>query len=186
MTVRADAEALAVIIQPLLAHAPLQSPTLADLLEVILQQGASADGSQASYLAAQFDSVALALAPIAGLSANVLTGNKYVFELQLLLTLDAVGLGQIDLNGGTATAGRADWEASKVLAAGTVTYNAGLLSGLNGNLALAGGTTKMVRATGSFNCNGSGTLVPQFGQNAGPNGTSSVLVGSFLRVKRAT
>lgn len=185
MTVRADAEALAVIIQPLLAHLPVQCWTLADLLEVILQETASGDGSQASYLATQFDSVVAALAPITGLSANVLSGNKYTFELQALLTLDAVGLGQIDFAGGTCTASRADWEAAKVLAAGTVTYNAGLLSGLNGNLALAGATTIMVRATGSFNCNGSGTFKPQFGQGAGPNGTSSVLVGSFLKVVRA-
>lgn len=184
MSIRSDAEAAAVIIQPLLFRLPKQNWTLADLIEVMLQEAANGPVIQTAYLATQFDSVVMALAPITDLTANVITGDKYAFELFALTTLDAVGKGQFDMAGGTATASQADWNAAIVLAAGTVTYNAGNLSGLNGNLALAGATTVLVHATGSFNCNGSGTIVPQFGQGAGPNGTSSVLVGSFLRVTR--
>ena len=184
MSVRSDAEALAVTIQPLLRSKPVQCWTLADLCEVILQDQVTIPAVQADYLAAQFDSVVTALAPIAALSANVVAGSKYLFELLALTTLDAVGLGKFDLAGGTCTATRADWTALIGLAAGSVACRAGNGSALNSSLSLAGATTSWVYATGSLACSGSGTLVPQFGQAAGPNGTSSVLVGSFFRVTR--
>lgn len=128
---------------------------------------------------AQFDKVNTTLANITGLSANVVAGKKYEFEVKLYTTSD-VGGGVKASIGGTATATSIIYEA--------LVYDGATLAAQTRATSLAspvGGVTAVTAAyitiTGTIVVNAGGTLTVQFAENAAVN-TSSVLVGSTFKV----
>lgn len=128
----------------------------------------------------QFDKVNTTLANITDLSANVVAGKKYEFEVKLYTTSDVAGGVKASI-GGTATATSVIYEAlvydNATLAAQTRATS--LASPVGGVTAV---TAAYITITGTIVVNASGTLTVQFAENAA-TATSSVLVGSTFVVK---
>lgn len=136
----------------------------------------------------QFDKAAdAALANVTGLSVTVTAGASYAFEADIFYTADATGGISLAL-GGTATA-------TSLIAVGT-TYDqdsaAGTIRDMRKGTAMTstmadhfGQVSLYTRVTGTVTVNAGGTLTIRFAQQSA-SGTSSVLVGSTLKVMPIT
>jgi hypothetical protein len=146
--------------------------------------GFSSPGSteQFSGTTAQFDkTTSTAMANITGLSAALTSGVKYAFDLVLQLSLDATGGYRFDMDGGSATGSNINITYSgAIFAAGNPLI--GETTALATDFTGAGPTFVDFHIHGEITCNGSGTLIPRFAQNAA-NGTSSIRIGATMSVK---
>jgi hypothetical protein len=131
----------------------------------------------------QFDKTTdTALANVTGLSVNVIAAGVYAFRAALFVTGDAVG-GQKYAMAGTCTATAIIYEVITVSnSANTIVISSKQVA-LGGSVGQAGSTDDFTTIEGLITVNAAGTLTVQFAQNAS-NGTSSVLVGSFMLVNR--
>jgi len=137
-----------------------------------------------SRVATQFDKTTnTTLADITGLTINTLAGKSYTIEADIFVNADTTGGGKFAI-AGTATATSIIYNIEEVCDTGT---GAGTLTitskqtALGGSAGQAGCTVAHTRISGLITVNAAGTITAQFAQNAS-SGTSSVLVGSWLRV----
>lgn len=131
----------------------------------------------------QFDKTTdTALANIPGLSVNLIAAGVYAFRAALFVTGDAVG-GQKYAIAGTCTATAIIYEIMTVSNAANTIVISSKQTALGGSAGQAGSTDDFTTIEGLITVNAAGTLTVQFAQNAS-NGTSSVLVGSFMLVNR--
>lgn len=130
----------------------------------------------------QVDATTTTLATVTGTSTAVIAGRSYTIRGELPITADATGGYKLALSG-TATA-TAVWYDVTVITEGspaTVERSArktSLGSSHSGTL----GTAVKAVVTGEITVNAAGTILAQFAQ-AAANGTSSVLVGSWLELR---
>lgn len=139
-------------------------------------------------VSSQFDKTADATpANITGLSVDLTAGRTYIFEAHIYMTADATGGINLSI-GGTATA-------TNLRAVGQ-TFDldsaAGTIRDIRQGIAITstmadifGYATFYTRITGTITVNAAGTLTLRFSQQSS-SGTSSVLVGSSLRVTPVT
>lgn len=129
----------------------------------------------------QFDKVDATLAPVPGLSVDVIAGHSYSFEACLFVDADATGGSKFAI-AGSCTASAVIYEIALIDDAGVVFTITSRQTALGGSAGQAGTTAGFCRIKGLVSVSASGTLLVQFAQNAA-NGTSSVLVGSDFIVK---
>lgn len=136
----------------------------------------------ACVVTSQFDKTSDAnLANIPGLSVNLIGGETYYFEARLFVTAGVTGQSKYAVSG-NCTATSIVYDCVKV-----VTASANLIG-----RATALDTVEAITTTGSIQIqlfgtiitNAGGTLTIQFAQNASSANTSSVLVGSYLKVSK--
>ena len=136
-------------------------------------------------VASQFDKTTnTTLANITGLTKTLLATNTYEFEAVLFVDADATGGSKYAI-AGTATATTILFEIlllDNTTNAYTITSRETAMAGEAGQ---AGTTAGLCIIKGLIKVNAGGTLTVQFAQNAS-NGTSSVLVGSYFKVKLLT
>lgn len=119
------------------------------------------------------------LANITGLSANLIAGKTYTFEMHLFTTATVTGGVQFDLGGGTATA--TSLEAEGFLNSGSTITASTRTTTLTGVIcSSATPATGTCTINGSIVVNAAGTFVPRFAQNTTNAGASTVLTGSYM------
>lgn len=129
-------------------------------------------------VATKVDATTTTLANLTDLSVTLKDGRKYSFMYKLLSTCDVVGGWKCDLSGGAVTATTINAHYNASAAAAVFGSNVTALNTTSGNASAA----LMIEITGTITVNAGGTLIPRFAQTAA-NGTSSVLVGSFLVIE---
>lgn len=138
-----------------------------------------------SRVTAQFDKTSsTTLSAITGLSATLVAGASYYFEITLHVSANAAGGTKYDLNGGTATATALVAEyilTDNGTLANTITSRQTTLAGSVGQ---TGTTAGMCVIRGLITVSAAGTFIPQFAQNASNAAASSVLVGSTMVLHR--
>lgn len=131
-------------------------------------------------VSSQFDKTNTVLADVTGLSVNVKAGRTYSFRAYLHVSPDNVG-GHKYAIGGSCTATAIIYQVNSV----NNSTNANIINSrqttLGGSVGVVSGTADYTEITGIITVNAAGTLTVQFAQNVA-NGTSSVLVGSFMIV----
>lgn len=134
---------------------------------------------------AQFDKTSsTTLSAITGLSANVLAGVTYVFELNVFTTSNVAGGIKVAI-GGSSTATSIIYEGA--LFSGGVSTAPGTARASSMSTAvcdLTAVTAGRCEVVGTMVVNAAGTLEPFFAQNASNGSASSVLIGSCWRVRR--
>lgn len=133
---------------------------------------AGGSGSSVEVLASQFDKTSnTTLSEVTGLSINVVAGNTYIFKAVLQIAEGGGGF-KVAINGAcTASAFSAGvYVFAPVTNMGDVVCN--------------GVATTCIPVEGSITVSASGTLYPEFAQNASNASVSSVLVGSYFRVEK--
>jgi hypothetical protein len=130
---------------------------------------------------AQFDKTNTTLANITGLSATLVDTTTYGFEAMIYVTQDTTGKSKVAMSG---TASVSDLRAHVMSTEQTIlaVTNLGAITALDSSKA----TTSTSASTfylikGVLTASSNGTLTVQFAQNSA-TGTSSALVGSYLRV----
>jgi hypothetical protein len=142
---------------------------------------AELDGS----VTTQFDKAAsTAFATVTGLSLNLPNAGTYSFEALLYVTADATG-GQKYQMTGAASPTQVNYDVEIIDITGKVIAAMGRATALSTSVALAGAanTAYQVRIRGTVTPTAAGTFNVQFAQNSA-SGTSSVLVGSSLKVRQ--
>jgi hypothetical protein len=120
---------------------------------------------------------------ITGLTATLVTGKTYAFDIILYTTSASAGGIQADLNGGTMTA-------TSLIGDATVTDSTGFkaqarYSALNATLcSISSVTTSTCHITGTVTVNVGGTFIPRFAQNTSNATASTVAVGSIMLVQQ--
>lgn len=122
------------------------------------------------------------LASITGLSATLVAGKTYYFDLQLFTTSNVAGGVNVDLNGGTATATAIIGNIS--VFDGSVISTQVRVSALNTAAGATTVTTAYVEIRGTITVNGAGTFIPRFAQNASNGAASTVAIGSTMLVQQ--
>jgi hypothetical protein len=125
----------------------------------------------------------VSLAAITGLSATLVSGKTYAFDILLYTTSGTSGGIKADLNGGTATATAiiGDAVATDSAAIKTQTRISALNTGLCGVTAVSVATCHI---TGTITVNVGGTFKPEFAQNASNATASTVAIGSIMTVQQ--
>lgn len=142
------------------------------------------NNSQVKSVTTQFDKTNTTFANITGLSVNVQRGKTYYVHAGLFVNCDAVGGSKYTLSG-TCTASSVKVQVSLV-DNNTSTYTiTNRQTSLDSSSSQAGTTAGFCEIEGIVTVSNQGTLTVQFAQSAS-NGTSSVLVGSYLIVKAIT
>lgn len=146
----------------------------------IVDRDGSVWSANETIVTTQFDKTDATLADVTGLTANVLAGKTYQFE-GVLFTTSNIGGGVKSAIGGTATATSIIYEGDTT-ALGSITQSraSSLGSPVGGVTAV---TAARIDVKGTIVVNAAGTLTLQFAENAAVS-TSSVLVGSYFKVKR--
>jgi hypothetical protein len=134
----------------------------------------------------QFDATTTTLANITGLvtTRNLEAGRTYAFEAVLHVAADTVG-GEKFAVAGTATATAIIYQVTSIADTSNANAITSRQTALGGSVGTAGDTAYFTEIKGTITVNAAGTLAIQFAQNAA-NGTSSILVGSVLRVRDTT
>ncbi len=118
------------------------------------------------------------LSAITGLSATLVTGKTYAFEI-LLYTTEGAGGVQVDLNGGAATA-------TAIVGECLLFDNKGIqaetrIAALNTVLCNSTAPTKgFFQIKGTITVNAGGTFIPEFSQSASSGTSSVVKAGSTM------
>lgn len=122
------------------------------------------------------------LAAITGLSATLVAGKTYYFDIKLYTTSNVAGGVKVDLNGGTATAtaiiGNIDIIDAASVAAQT------RIAALNTSSGSTTVTAAYINLVGTITVNGAGTFIPQFAQNTSNGTASTVAIGSTMLVQQ--
>jgi hypothetical protein len=120
------------------------------------------------------------LANIPNLSATLVAGGVYKFELLAYTTsVSSVGV-KFNMGGGTATA----TSFVAVMVSGTASTITNRVTAIASNLSDSSNTRNMVTINGTVVCNAGGTFIPQFAQQNSDAQTSSVLANSTFTVER--
>lgn len=132
-------------------------------------------------VATQFDKTSsTAFSDVTGLTADVVVGKSYKFEVVLYTTSDVLAGVKFTL-GGTATATDLIYEAVVVDALGLSAHTRATALGTTVG-AVTAATAALCRITGTITIATSGTLTIRFAQNVSNAAASSVLVGSTFTV----
>lgn len=137
-----------------------------------------------SRVSTQFDKTSsTALAAITGLTATLVAGATYSFEVYLYVSLSIGGGGKFDMSG-TATATAVIYELQVFNNTGLAYILAGQQTALASSDGVTTSCTGFAVIKGTITVNAAGTLTPRFAQNVSNAGTCSVLVGSFMKCDR--
>lgn len=128
------------------------------------------------------------LTAVSPLTVNVAAGGTYLFEAFLFVTPNVTAGHKYSINGtATATAIRFNIKADDTAGGGEVLTSIQTTVGGSAGEAAAGTTGVVTRINGFITVNAAGTLGVRFAQNtATPATTSSVLPGSWLKVRRVS
>jgi hypothetical protein len=119
------------------------------------------------------------LAAITGLSAALVAGKTYAFDVELYTASNSSGGINVDLNGGTATATAIIGDAISHDAAAVKTQTR--IAALNTSVcAVTAVTAANCHITGTITVNAAGTFIPEFAQNASNGTASTVAIGSTM------
>lgn len=127
------------------------------------------------------------------LSATLVAGKAYVFEIGYnFTTINSSGL-KMDLNGGTATMTAIEGNALFIDADATTSafmnFGAQEIAALTTSWGLtASGLKVQALLKGGLICNAAGTFIPRFAQNAETGAAESVIaaIGSYMTLKRCS
>lgn len=144
-------------------------------------------GSTVVRLDAQFDSTTNTLATITGFSKAMAAGSKWKFRAFLFVLLDSVGLGEVAIDtSDTLSVTSLNAQVYYQRNASSTSWVGGGITTLGGHVQGTSNQQGIVTIEGSVKVNAAGTLVFQFCQSAGPNGTSSALVNSYVEFSPVT
>lgn len=141
---------------------------------------------QQSRVSTQFDKSAnTTLSAVTGLTATLVAGKTYRFEVQLLVNMDSSGECKFSLSG-TATATAINYSSIAFNTDASVgsdyaPYKDTALDSSHLGYSSASQQTSVIKIEGTITVNAAGTLTPKFAQETA-TGTSSVLVGSSMVV----
>lgn len=136
---------------------------------------------QFSRVSTQFDKTAdNTLANIPGLTSTLVNGVSYSFEVILFVTQDTTGGSKVTIDG-TTTASSIRFDMSTHHSGVAIVYTRATALATVGTDGGGGGALTRWEIRGTITASANGTLIPQFAQNS-TTGTSSVLVGSYLKV----
>lgn len=124
------------------------------------------------------------LAAITGLTANLLAGRSYQFEVMLFVITDASGGGKYAM-GGTVTGSVVHYEVMATNASGTVNINSMLTALGAPGVSHLNGVGHFVQILGVVTTSSPGTLTPQFAERVA-SGSGTVLPGSYMLIRDVT
>jgi hypothetical protein len=119
----------------------------------------------------------ITLASITGLSATLVAGKTYKYDIDAYYTAPTAGGVQFDLNGGTATATTLNGSGDQFGAVTSSTAQTALTTVVCSSATATSGHCHMM---GTIVVNAAGTFIPRFAQNTSNASASSVLVGSSM------
>lgn len=139
------------------------------------------DSLQKSFVAANVTNATTTLAAITGLSATVVSGRKYIFQINVMCvdSLAADGV-KFAIDGGTAAMTNVRMDAEGLDTALEISAQTTALATTVSAATFTGDGLVMFR--GSLEPSSSGTFIPRFAQVAHTTGTMTVYRGSHMLV----